>query len=76
MFAWFQNLLPKTGNFFEQFEAHAVSMTLAAEALAKLMRGGPDIATHNRTIESEEHKADAVTRDVLHCSPSAPMAQI
>jgi len=66
MFAWFQNLLPKTGNFFEQFEAHAASLTVAADALAKLMRGGPDIAIHIRTIESEEHKADDITRDVLH----------
>ena len=66
MFAWFQNLLPKTGNFFEQFEAHAASLSVAADALAKLMRGGPDIGTHIRTIESEEHKADEITRDVLH----------
>ena len=25
MFAWFQRLLPKTGGFFELFEAHAVA---------------------------------------------------
>jgi predicted phosphate transport protein (TIGR00153 family) len=66
MFAWFQNLLPKTGNFFEQFESHATSLTVTAGALAKLMRGGPDIGTHIRTIEAEEHNADAITREVLH----------
>ncbi len=65
MFAWFQNLLPRTGNFFEQFESHAASLTVAADTLAKLMRGGPDIAALIKTIEDEEHKADDITRDVL-----------
>ena len=65
MFAWFQKLLPRTGNFFEQFESHAVTLTAAAGALAKLMQGGADIAVHIKTIEDEEHKADDITRDVL-----------
>ena len=65
MFAWFQNLLPRTGNFFEQFESHAVTLTASAGALAKLVRGGPDRAAHIKTIEDEEHKADDITRDVL-----------
>ena len=65
MFAWFQNLLPRTGNFFEQFEAHAATLTIASGALAKLVRGGPDMAAHIKTIEDEEHKADDITRDVL-----------
>ena len=65
MFAWFQKLLPSTGNFFEQFEAHAASLTIAADALAKLVRGGPDLTAHIKTIEDEEHNADDITRDVL-----------
>lgn len=65
MFAWFQKLLPKTGNFFEQFEAHSATLVTASHALSKLLRGGPDMATHIRTIEDEEHKADDIIRDVL-----------
>ena len=65
MFAWFQRLLPKTGNFFEQFEAHATTLTAGSAALAKLLEGGPDIALHIKTIEDEEHKADDIIRDVL-----------
>lgn len=65
MFAWFQKLLPSTGNFFEQFEAHAATLTLAADALAKLVRGGPDMAAYIKTIEDEEHNADDIIRDVL-----------
>ncbi|MET0137154.1 MAG: NUDIX domain-containing protein, partial [Sphingobium sp.] len=36
MFGWFQRLLPRSGNFFELFEAHAVSVMAAADAMARL----------------------------------------
>lgn len=65
MFAWFQKLLPKTGRFFEQFEAHAVTLVTASEALTKLLKGGPDMPTHIKTIIDEEHKADDIIREVL-----------
>lgn len=65
MFGWFQKLLPKTGNFFEQFETHGAIIGASAAALAKLVRGGPDIAIHVKTIEDEEHRADDVIREVL-----------
>jgi uncharacterized protein len=65
MFAWFQKLTPKTGNFFEQFESHAATLTPASVALAKLMRGGPEMPALIKLIEDEEHKADDVIRDVL-----------
>jgi uncharacterized protein len=65
MFAWFQRLLPRTGNFFEQFEAHGAVISASSAALARLVRGGPDIAIHAKTIEDEEHKADDIIRDVL-----------
>ena len=41
MFAWFQRLLPKTGGFFELFEAHAVALMAAADATGRLLQGGP-----------------------------------
>ena len=33
MFNWFQRLLPRTGDFFGMFEAHAATLVAAAEAL-------------------------------------------
>lgn len=65
MFAWFQKLLPKTGHFFEQFEAHAATLNKAANALSDMMKGGPDMAAHVQTIMDEEHNADDITREVL-----------
>ena len=46
MFAWFQRLLPKTGGFFELFEAHAVALTSAGDAIGRLLQGGPDMLGH------------------------------
>ena len=65
MFAWFQKLLPKTGGFFELFEAHAVSIVSAATAVSRLLEGGPAMADHIREIHEREHDADNVIRDVL-----------
>ncbi|WP_309141208.1 DUF47 family protein [Novosphingobium sp. G106] len=64
MFAWFQRLLPKTGNFFDLFEAHAVTIVAAADALARLFQGGSR-ADHIREIVEREHDADDIIREVL-----------
>lgn len=66
MFAWFQRLLPQQGNFFELFERQAVTLVAGADALARLLQGGPGKAEHIREIEEREHEADNITRDVLH----------
>jgi hypothetical protein len=65
MFAWFQRLLPRTGNFFELFEAHANTVLSAAEATARLLEGRSDPAEHIREIIEREHDADEITREVL-----------
>lgn len=65
MFAWFQKLLPKTGSFFEQFEAHAATLVTASDALSKLLKGGPDMPTHITTVIDQEHAADDIIREVL-----------
>lgn len=65
MLRWFQALMPKQGRFFELFEDHAVTLVGGADALARLLHGGPDIATHVREIRDQEHRADDITRDVL-----------
>jgi predicted phosphate transport protein (TIGR00153 family) len=65
MFAWFQRLLPKTGGFFELFEAHSVALTGAADAMGRLVQGGPAMHENAREIFEREHDADDIIRDVL-----------
>ncbi len=65
MFGWFQRLLPKTGNFFEMFEAHTVTIVAASDALARLIAGAPARAEHIREVIEREHDADEIIRQVL-----------
>ncbi|RVU07660.1 DUF47 family protein [Novosphingobium umbonatum] len=65
MFHWFQSLLPKQGNFFEQFEAHAVTLTAGSDALTRLLQGGPNMGQHIKEIVEREQEADDITREVL-----------
>ena len=65
MFHWFQNLMPKQGNFFGLFEAHGATLVAGADALARLLQGGSGMPDHVREIEEREHEADEVIREVL-----------
>lgn len=65
MFAWLQRLLPQSGGFFELFEAHALALTSAAEAMGRLTQGGPSMHENAREIYEREHDADEIIRDVL-----------
>ena len=65
MFAWFQRLLPKTGNFFELFEAHSRAVLAGASALARLLDDGSSAREHVREVIEREHDADNITREVL-----------
>jgi uncharacterized protein len=65
MFAWFQRLLPRTGDFFGMFEAHAATLVAAAEAMTKLVDGGAPAKQHIDEIDRREHEADDIIRDVL-----------
>ena len=65
MFAWFQRLLPKTGDFFGMFEAHAATLMSAADALAHLAEPDSSIKDQLLVIEQREHEADDIIREVL-----------
>ena len=65
MLGWFQSLMPKGGRFFEQFEAHAATLTAGADALARLLTGDGEAERHIAEIVEQEHRADDITRDVL-----------
>jgi uncharacterized protein Yka (UPF0111/DUF47 family) len=64
MFGWFQRLLPRTGNFFELFEAHAMTVVAGADALARLLQDGGN-RDHIREVVEREHDADEIIRQML-----------
>ncbi len=62
MFAWFQRLLPKTGGFFELFEAHAVALVAAADATGRLFQGGgkrPSISARSSSASMTPTRSSA-----------------
>jgi uncharacterized protein len=65
MFALFQRLLPRTGDFFGMFEAHAATLVAASRALDKLVDGGTPHKEHIDEIDRREHEADEIIRQVL-----------
>ena len=66
MFNWFQRLLPRKGDFFGMFEAHAETLVAAANALRELSQDGVSTQQLLSAIQDHEHRADDVIRDVLH----------
>jgi len=65
MFGWFQRLLPRTGDFFGMFEAHARTLVAAADAMTKLADGGSPNKECIAEIHRREHEADDIIRQVL-----------
>ena len=65
MFAWFQRLLPRRGDFFGLFEAHAATLVGGAEALQRLASDGSSTADVLGVVRKYEHDADDVIREVL-----------
>jgi predicted phosphate transport protein (TIGR00153 family) len=62
---WFHALMPKEEKFVDLFVRHADTLVLGADALRKLLDGGPEIATHCQAIMDHEHAADEVARESL-----------
>jgi uncharacterized protein Yka (UPF0111/DUF47 family) len=65
MFGWFQRLLPRKGDFFGMFEAHASTLVEASKALKELAYDGASTAEILQVIRDREHDADEVIRQVL-----------
>ncbi|MEJ7926959.1 DUF47 family protein [Sphingobium sp. AN641] len=62
---WFQTLPPAQGRFFDQFDDLAALLIAGADALAKLFKGGPDVAAHIQEIADRADEAGAIIRDLL-----------
>ena len=65
MSGWFQRMLPRTGDFFGMFEAHAATLVAAAEALSCLAEDHSSTSEQLRIISDREHEADDIIREVL-----------
>ena len=65
MFGWFQRLLPRKGDFFGMFEAHAATLVAAADGLRQLSSDGASTADTLKIIRDREHDADEIIRQVL-----------
>ncbi len=65
MFAWFQRLLPRRGDFFGMFERHAATLVGGAEALQRLTSDRSSTAEVLLVVRKYEHDADDVIREVL-----------
>ena len=65
MFNWFQSLLPRTGDFFGMFEAHAATLVAGAGALTLLVDGRSEPEDQIIEINRREHEADDIIRQVL-----------
>src|SRR4029079_10670314 len=65
MLRFIRAIMPKEDRFFDMFERHAQILVAGADAMAKMLDGGEEIAPSCRNIEAHEHAADDVTRDVL-----------
>ena len=62
---WFQALLPREDNFFDQFIAHAHALVLGAEALREVLNGGEGVTAACAEIVRQEAAADEITRAVF-----------
>lgn len=65
MLSWFQALLPKEDNFFRLFAAHAATLPKGADALRRMLDGGPETPHWCAKVIEYENEADLVARDVL-----------
>lgn len=65
MFKLFKKIMPKEDSFFDMFGQHAKTLVGGADALSAMFAGQISIAEGCRQITDFEHRADAVTRDVL-----------
>ncbi|MGE3334585.1 MAG: DUF47 domain-containing protein [Rhodospirillaceae bacterium] len=65
MFGWFQALMPREDRFFQLYNRHAETLVEGAEALRRLLNGGPEVAAAAAEVYRFEDQADAITRDIM-----------
>jgi predicted phosphate transport protein (TIGR00153 family) len=62
---WFNALMPRETKFVDLFVAHAATLVNGADALRRLLEGGPGIAAACADINAHEEAADVIARETL-----------
>ncbi len=65
MLRFIRAIMPKEDRFFDMFERHAQILVAGADAMGRMLAGTEAIPDSCKAIETHEHAADDVTRDVL-----------
>ena len=66
MLSLFRRMMPKEEGFFDMFERHAETLVGGAEVMSRMFAKEEGIQEACRQISEFEHRADDVTREVLH----------
>ena len=66
MLKLFRAIMPKEDSFFDMFARHADVVVGGADAMRAMFAGEAGIAESCRRVAEQEHKADEITREVLH----------
>lgn len=65
MLGVFRRMMPREDKFFDLFARHSRAVVAGAEALQRLLDGGPDMDRQCAEIVALENEADAITAEVL-----------
>ena len=65
MLSWFRRLLPREDRFFDLFERHSLTVVAGAEALQRLLGGGPEVERWCQEIVRLEDEADTTAAEVM-----------
>jgi predicted phosphate transport protein (TIGR00153 family) len=58
-------LMPREGNFFELFNAHAARIAEGSQELAAMMTSFTDLEAHAQRIDAAERAADKITHEAI-----------
>ena len=61
----FGRLMPREGNFFELFNAHAGRIVEGSRELASMITNFSDLEVHAQHIDDTEHAADKITHETI-----------
>ena len=61
----FGRLMPREGNFFELFNAHAERIVEGSRALALMITSFTEVEKHAQYIDAAEHAADKITHETI-----------
>ena len=61
----FSRLMPREGNFFELFNAHADQIVIGSRELERMMTEFKDLEARAQGIDHAEHAADKITHETI-----------